>query len=585
MKLQISDLEEEVKKASEWVQRARRAVPKQNKTRSAHPDKVDFNAVKNLLCEAESMQTEVKEVEEMRAIVSKGNEWLQKMESALAAGEDADVSTLRALLLESEEMPMVMDEQLLLSAEIDARLWAERANKVLTEKQLPLKVRESCVILEVYAHGCFPLQDVRDLLAEMEALRATLPSKFQKVLKVGAETQMRDGLALADTWFQRAKRALGGSGPGRKSANKVTIERIEQLIVESKQLPADVSDRVEQLQTAIEQARIWGAKTRTLLEEIGEWQEGVQGEGDDSAMQEANQEGAKQPDNEVGGEAEPKKKTTVDLLRTLVKEETKLTAEVPEAVILRELVQRVDAWLDTALACKPKGATSGKGRSKAKLTADDARALMEEAALLPVDIAEEVQRLGQLLSDATEWQTKARAMLETAQVVCKEVSQDEHDSTAEGEQRPKKRKKNHEKESDFGITVELQSVQHMHTQFSELLTEAVRTIAVLTREEQVLQMLVGALNWSQRYNELFSAHAAVPRQKLSVLQQLVDDGDRIDHIPLPHLEQASAQLDVCHEQAEKLKRVLGGKQRGGEDYFDLVRLCVLSCCVIFAVLS
>jgi hypothetical protein len=107
---------------------------------------MDFNAVKDLLSEAESMQTEVKEVEEMRAIVTKGNEWLQKMESALAEGEAADVSTLRALLLESEEMPMVMDEQLLLSAEIDARIWGQRAHKVLTEKQLPLKVQFALTI-------------------------------------------------------------------------------------------------------------------------------------------------------------------------------------------------------------------------------------------------------------------------------------------------------------------------------------------------------------------------------------------------------------------------------------------------------
>eukprot|EP00935_MAST-01C_sp_MAST-1C-sp1_P000156 g156.t1 len=541
MTQQIADLEEEVSTASEWVQRARRAVPRQSKTRSAHPDKVDFNAVKELLREAESMQTEVKEVEEMRAIVIAGNEWLQKMEVALAEGEAADVSTLRALLIESEEMPMVMDEQLLLSAEIDARLWAQRAKEALEKKKLPPK-------------------NVRELLSEIEVLRGTLPSKYQKQLKVNAETELRDGLASADSWLQRSKRALGGSGVGRRSATKATVERMEQLIAEAHELPADVTDRVNQLQAAIEQAQAWGTKARALLDEIGEWHD----DENEGVVKPATDEAA---DNTTeAGQCKPKKKTTIELLRTMQKEQAKLPADVREAEILRDVMLRVESWVESASACKARGSSSGKGRAKAKLPLGEAKLLVAEAELLPVEVAEEAQRLAGLLKEADEWQVRARAMMEAAKVAYKELGDgdaDGVDMTAEqgaddGEQARRKKRKPASGEKRLDVSIELHLIQHKHEEFKEMAYEASRNVAVLTQEERVLQLLVAALEWTRRYDQLFPAEhpdqAEVQRQKLSILQQLVDDGDRIECITLPQLPYATTQLEKCREHAENLRR-------------------------------
>ncbi len=131
--VEMEPIKLKIKETREWILRVRKTVPIHKKTRRSIPaEKLDLDRIKGLLEDA-PVHDENNELQHMFDVVETAEEWLGRVRESLASGSIATLNKLKSLSHEGSEMPVSMEEQAYLSAEISARDWAERAQVALEE--------------------------------------------------------------------------------------------------------------------------------------------------------------------------------------------------------------------------------------------------------------------------------------------------------------------------------------------------------------------------------------------------------------------------------------------------------------------
>ena len=198
------EVEAKVKAAADWVERVRQAVPRKRTRRGTDGEMLELSKLESLVkvrthavfphpvvvvpvpvpvavlrgaapdsCSRHFGATDTQdaahvggpgnELDELSTVVETSHDWINRVREALAGATDATVEELKVLLNEAKDIPVLMDERVLLQAEVNARDWALRCRKLLDGR---------CRVDVMRAH-----------LKELDQIKATLPASKRKVRK------------------------------------------------------------------------------------------------------------------------------------------------------------------------------------------------------------------------------------------------------------------------------------------------------------------------------------------------------------------------------------------------------------------
>ncbi|CAM9625248.1 unnamed protein product, partial [Choristocarpus tenellus] len=426
----LADLQVKMEKALAWLEKVRKAVPRQRATRrnasDMDTDKVDLSHVKSLLNQfpTTGVEMDLKEFSHTNNLIESAEEWMGRVREVLESGESATLESLGALLAEAESIPVTMDEQQLLTVGIKARQWRLRVDETLTGTPATLKY-------------------LKDLAKEGEELRKAFPkdARSHQVFDVLDASALQGLLDAGLAWKDKAKKAIADMQAGRPMG----LEEPQVLLMEAASINVNLSPEADAIESSVREVHDWFTTNRTLLRVLGlnssieipdilskrstesvamlspstlpRDQESNAGNGkqnSDSDMSERNSDGE---DDEEDGEQPPEDSTKISQhdLSSCVYAAEKLSVgrSLKEVREMRALMTRINDWTEQCQALCPRRQSKRHVQPSNKPTFAQLEELIAEGLAFPVNIDEEVSRVRDHNTVASSWQMKAQSVLET----------------------------------------------------------------------------------------------------------------------------------------------------------------------------
>ena len=261
----VSKLADAITSAQDWMNRVRKAVPRSSKTRKGKiEDHVDLATLKSLLTEGSSANhgssssssgkysrsshsTTTSALSNVQDIVDKAEEWLNRAKIALENRENVETTELKSFLREAEDIPVAMNEVVMLQVEIESRGWHDNM-KILLQPDLPVEDKMT------YA-------GLVEILEEAEGIRSMLPDEIREQHVIGLEDQAKSIEREVKEWLSKVDTAL--------SPNAHTpLSDLESFVTKGKTYPIDFEGRLEKLEQNIVAAKEWIVKARDMLKII-----------------------------------------------------------------------------------------------------------------------------------------------------------------------------------------------------------------------------------------------------------------------------------------------------------------------------
>ncbi|RLN64512.1 hypothetical protein BBJ29_001091 [Phytophthora kernoviae] len=187
---EVDQFQKKMLNAQTWLAKARKCMPNRRATRragGADPKKMDLKAIRALVEDAPCENST--EMFEMQDLLDCADEWAAKVKEAIEGGADVQLERLKDLLDEAKDIPVVMDEQKYLEAEIAAREWC-------TTAALKLASRKS-------------IEEMEELLSKAKEIRERIHPKKQSRWKPQVERDINASMDQARKWVNELRDHLG----------------------------------------------------------------------------------------------------------------------------------------------------------------------------------------------------------------------------------------------------------------------------------------------------------------------------------------------------------------------------------------
>ena len=271
------------------------------------------------LLEDESRQSATsRDLGKAQSIVDIAEEWLSRVREALACGgTNQDMNELQELIGESDDMPVYMEEAVVLRAHFNAMEWAKKARKVLyteppgyliaesgvrdaaraeraarrhergespedalddtkislDEDEDARKLREEAekearVALEEARVFAYPkLSEVQKIYSQIVKIRSAVPAHIAEEISLKPLIEETDTLEIVDkaeAWLNAAKKlVVGGS---IKKGGK--LKRIREMFTEANAFKVDFSVELKPFRVAVVAAENWIVAHASILERL-----------------------------------------------------------------------------------------------------------------------------------------------------------------------------------------------------------------------------------------------------------------------------------------------------------------------------
>ncbi|CAM9199677.1 unnamed protein product [Discosporangium mesarthrocarpum] len=250
----LAGLQSKMDAALAWLEKVRKAVPKQRATRRNTPEmdneKVDLTEVKSLLNQSSEtgVDIDLKEFSHTSNLIESAEEWMCRVRDVLESGEAATLESLSSLLSEASNIPVKMEEEKLLTVGIKARRWRLRVNETLEG-------------------GRASLGALQRLAEEGARIREDFPeeAKGRRVYGVLDGSSLKELLDTGLDWKERAKVCLVDMQAGRP----MDLERPLSLLRDAQMIKLDLSPEADSLQSAVQEVQEWFSSNKEMLSSLG----------------------------------------------------------------------------------------------------------------------------------------------------------------------------------------------------------------------------------------------------------------------------------------------------------------------------
>lgn len=178
--------------AQNWLAKARKCIPKRRVSRrggGAEPKKMDLDAIRALVDDAPCDDSA--EMFEMQDLLECADEWAEKVKQAIEGGAEIQLDGLKELFEEGNDMPVEMEEQKYLEAEIAAREWCVKAASMLAARN--------------------SLNDLEHAVEDAKSIRTHLHPKKQSRWKPQVERDIHAAIDTARRWVNEVRDVVGQS--------------------------------------------------------------------------------------------------------------------------------------------------------------------------------------------------------------------------------------------------------------------------------------------------------------------------------------------------------------------------------------
>ncbi|KAG1711443.1 hypothetical protein DVH05_008695 [Phytophthora capsici] len=271
---EVEQFQSKMLSAQTWLAKARKCMPNRRATRRGgvgDTKKMDLEAIRALVDDAPCENST--EMFEMQDLLACADVWAVKVKEAIDGGSDVTMEHLKELLDEAKDIPVVMDEQKFLEAEIAAREWCTTAASKLGSRK--------------------SIEEMEDLILQAKTIRERIHPKKQSRWKPQVERDINAALDQSRKWINELRDSLGGaafdklfasltsyiplthssrstsSSSSADRANKKSTDAISRLIEKSQALTIDMSSFTTPLNDLLLKGIEAQAEASAILMSIG----------------------------------------------------------------------------------------------------------------------------------------------------------------------------------------------------------------------------------------------------------------------------------------------------------------------------
>ncbi|KAJ0405569.1 hypothetical protein P43SY_009618 [Pythium insidiosum] len=406
--------------AQSWLAKVRKCIPKRRTSsrrggNGPEPKKMDLDEIRALVEDAPCGDSV--EMFEMQDLLECADEWAVKVRRAIDGGADVTLEELKELLEEGSEMPVEMDEQTYLQAEIGAREWCAAATAMLAARK--------------------PFKDMEAMAERAKEIRKQLPGKRQTRWKPQIERDIHAALDAARRWVNEVRDLLSPAAGDKLfseaatstttaattdkdeaatrafARGKKTTEYALKLLEKAERFVVDVKAYTTRIEEALAQTQSAREETMTMLAQIG-----VAPPKPSPAQVAAPMEietcNASTPAIDPPPPA-PSVTGTGNFSQacSLLDRIASLPLIFDEALTLHDIVHSERGWALRVRDALPPRQSRKKRQAKQVITLEQLQALVLESTQLRFQFPDELKILHKELDDLGAWQLKARDVIES----------------------------------------------------------------------------------------------------------------------------------------------------------------------------
>lgn len=399
---EVAQFQSKMRSAQTWLAKARKCMPNRRPTRragGADTKKMDLEAIRTLVQDAPYENST--EMFEMQDLLECADVWAIKVKEAIGGGADVTLIQLKELLMEAKEIPVVINEQSFLEAEIAAREWS-------TTAALKLATRSS-------------IEEMEELLAQAKAIRERIYPKKQSRWKPQVErdinaamdqsrkwmSELRDNLGFVafDKLFASLSSYLPPTHSSRSSclttcaekAKKKSMDAISRLIEKSQALALDVSSYTSPLNDLLLKGVEAQAEASAILMSIGCLSGTIPTDRDKSIC--------------MNIDSMPRELGDLAQASALLEKIDMFPFTFEEGTSLASIVECEKNWAARVRDCIPPRQSRKKRLANESFTMKQLQALLNESKNLRFMFREELRILSKELNDLMSWRAKAHEVI------------------------------------------------------------------------------------------------------------------------------------------------------------------------------
>ncbi|EGZ29805.1 hypothetical protein PHYSODRAFT_466535, partial [Phytophthora sojae] len=393
---EVEQFQNKMLNAQTWLAKARKCMPNRRATRRAgggDTKKMDLEAIRALVDDAPCENST--EMFEMQDLLECADVWAVKVKEAIDGGADVTLEHLKELLDEAKDIPVVMDEQKFLEAEIAAREWCTTAAEKLASRK--------------------PIEEMEELITQAKSIRERIHPKKQSRWKPQVERDIHAAMDQSRKWINELRDNLGvaafdklfASLPSyvpsshRSSTSSANVDRaqkkstdaISKLIEKSQALTIDVASYTTPLNELLLKGIEAQAEASAILMGIGCWS----GTDNDTAGMEID--------------SMPRELGDLAQASSLLERIDAFPFTFEEGLTLAGIVEGEKAWAARVRDCIPPRQSRKKRQANESFTMEQLHELLDESKKLYFLFKEELRILSKELSDLTTWRAKAQEVI------------------------------------------------------------------------------------------------------------------------------------------------------------------------------
>ncbi|TDH68570.1 hypothetical protein CCR75_004327 [Bremia lactucae] len=401
---EVEQFQNKMHSAQTWLAKARKCMPNRRATRRAggiETKKMDLNAIRALVDDAPCENST--EMFEMQDLLECADVWAVKMKEAIDGGANVTLAHLKELLNEAKEIPVVMDEQRFLEAEIAAREWSSLASLKLAsrasiEEMEELHTDAKAIRERMYLkkQSRWKPQVERDINAAMDQSRKWI-AELRDNLGVVAFDKLYASLSSYVPLPHLSKSSLSITSVER--AKKKSMDAISKLIEKAQALILDVSSYTSPLNDLLLKGVEAQAEASAILMSIGCLSETS---GKNRLVDESSRMDIDTMPHELGDLAQAS---------ALLEKIDAFPFTFEEGLSLASIVEGEREWAARVRECIPPRQSRKKRLANESFTTEQLQELLNESKRLRFLFRDELRILSKEFHDLVAWRAKAHEVI------------------------------------------------------------------------------------------------------------------------------------------------------------------------------
>uniref|UniRef100_M4BA76 PHD-type domain-containing protein n=1 Tax=Hyaloperonospora arabidopsidis (strain Emoy2) TaxID=559515 RepID=M4BA76_HYAAE len=344
------------------------------------------------------------EMFEMQDLLVCADEWAAKVKKVIDDGADITLDHLKEILDEAKDIPVIMDEQKFLEAEIAAREWCTIAAAKLASRK--------------------SIEEIEDLRAQANSIRERIYPKKQSRWKPQIEREIHAAMDQARKWINELRDNLGvtafdklfaslssyvpcsvssrslshSSASHGDRANKKSMDTIGKLVEKSQALAVDVSSYTTPLNDLLLKGVEAQAEASAVLMSIG-------------CLSGTNFPDTADDKERAEIESTPRELGDLAQASSLLERIYAFPFTFDEGQSLASIVEGEKGWAARVRECIPPRQSRKKGLANESFSTEQLHELLNESKRLRFLFRDELRILSKELNDLILWRAKAHEVM------------------------------------------------------------------------------------------------------------------------------------------------------------------------------